>query len=437
MASPTQGDAAQAIQEQQQLDAERLLQRLEQVNVADLTVNYRLEKSCVVLPAVLVRFLAVAVLFRLNLSKKWRLALERDLLPESVRQWLGIQDLTDLVEQATVDWIPPRLFIDTLSWQVTECLTQCAMPRPIAIIRQTLRDLLLHDAKPSRGGLVLGGRFWRRFVARSQRPCSAEVAEECRQRVEYVLGQVDLAKAIERRWLDLPELSEEDRAKLEAARVAQPCQRLQALQEALEEGHFDFVTRLLAHSYSCCGRRAHHPLLLWKIWMAMLAVESGKPGAFLNTVDDSLQLRLFLEVMSHEQLPSERRIKGFATERLAPVIEYLVLWHQFPLLEDDRIEIVPEFGTDSADMHAQARMKMDAAAKFITPLLGWLIDECRRFCERTGRSGLSQADQETLIAAFEELDWKGRVALLDRETMKPCATACLPSSAERPRALHP
>ena len=138
--------------------------------------------------------------------------------------------------------------------------------------------------------------------------------------------------------------------------------------------------------------------------MAMLAVESPKPGTFLDGVDDSLQLRMFLEVMSHEQLPSERRIKGFATERMAPVIEYLVLWHQFMLLQDDRIEITAEFGTDSADMHGLARMKSDVSARFISPLLGWLIGECRRFCEQTGRTDLSQADQDALIEAFVQAD---------------------------------
>jgi hypothetical protein len=406
MPNSTQDDAARSIQKQQRLDADRLLERLEQVHIVDLTVNYRLEKSSVVIPALLVRFLTLAVLFRLNSPKKWRLALVQEFLPESARRWLGVAGLDDLAERAAVDWIPPRLFADTLTWQVVECLTDCGMPRPIPLIRQVLRDLLLHDAKPCRGGLVLDGRFWRKFVARSLRACSVEVAEECRQRVEFVLGQVELSEKIERRWLDVPELREEDRAKLEAARVAEPCERLQALEEAFDQGYFDFVAKLLACSYSCCGRRAHHPLLLWKIWMAMLAVESPKPGIFLEEVDDSLQLRLFLEVMSHEQLPSERRIKGFATERLTPVIEYLVLWHQFLLLQDDRIEITPEFGTDSADMHALARMKTDAAAKFVSPLLGWVIDECRRFCQRAGRQILSEHEQAVLFDAFEKLDWK-------------------------------
>jgi len=399
-------DPAEAVRDQQERDAQRLLKRLQRISPGDLRINYTLEKSAIVLPGILVRLLALAVLFRLNSAKKWRLALEERLLPEPMRRWLGIEELPDLVERATVDWIPPRVFADTLAWQVTECLTQSGMPQPVAVIRQAIRDLLLRDAKSCRGGIVLDRRFWRRFVARSTRTCSADLAQECRRRIEFVLGQVDLSKAIQQRWLEVPELSEEDRARLESARVAEPCERLQALQEAFDQGHFDFVTNLLACSYSRHGRRAHHPLLLWKIWMAMLAFESPKPGSFLGNIDDSLQLRLFLEVMNHRQLPSERRIKGFATERMAPVIDYLVLWHQFLLLGDERIEIGMEFGTDSADMQSQARMKTDAAAKLITSLLGWLIDECRRFCQITGRSEFSQADRDVLIQAFAELDWK-------------------------------
>ena len=39
-----------------------------------------------------------------------------------------------------------------------------------------------------------------------------------------------------------------------------------------------------------------------------------------------------------------------------------------------------------------------------SPLLGWLIGECRRFCEQTGRCDLSQADQDALIEAFVQAD---------------------------------
>ena len=51
-------------------------------------------------------------------------------------------------------------------------------------------------------------------------------------------------------------------------RVAEPNERLQALAAAFQENLFDFVTKLLACSYS---RRAHHPLLQLKVWLAMLA----------------------------------------------------------------------------------------------------------------------------------------------------------------------
>ena len=213
---------AQAVQMRQQGNAGRRLERLEKINPADLTINYTLHRSSVVLPGILVRLLTLAVLFRLNSPGKWRFALEQKLLPEPIRHWLGIVQLGELAERATVDWIAPKLFVETLSWSVTECLTQCGMPRPSAVIRQTIRDLLLRGAKPCQGGLVLNRRFWRTFVARSQRSCSVQVAEECRERVAFVLGQVDLSVEIERRWLDIPELSEEDLAKLKAVQVAEP-----------------------------------------------------------------------------------------------------------------------------------------------------------------------------------------------------------------------
>jgi hypothetical protein len=399
-------DPAQAVQRKQQFDAQRLYQRLDQIEVADLTVNYTLEKSSVILPGVLIRFLALAVLFRLNSPKKWHAALHEPLLPEPFRRWLDIEELADLVDRGRVDWIPPKVLLDTFSWQVAEILTNCAMPQPVSVIRQTIRDLLFRKAKIPDGGMVLNRKFWRQFAENGARPLTAELLAECQGRVDFVLGQVDLSEVMPRRWLDIPELSQTQRAKLEAVRVAEPCERLQALEEAFEEGLFDFVIPLLACSYSRHGRRPHHPLLMWKVWLAMLAMGCPAPAGFLRAVDDSLQLRLFLQVMSHRQLPSERRIKGFATERMAPVIEYLVLWHQFVLIGDEGIHIGRDFGTDSADMHAQARMKSDAAAKHVTPLLGWLIEECRRFCQATGRSGLSQTDREVLIQAFEELDWK-------------------------------
>ena len=399
-------DPARAVQAKQQRDAESLFQRLNEIQVTDLTVNYTLEGSSVTLPAVLVRLVTLAVLFRLDSAKKWHAVLGQQILPEPLRKWLEIEDLSQLAERATVDWIPATVLLDTLSWQVTRCLTECSLPQPVAVIRQTIRDLLLRDAAASEGGLVLNRKFWRRVAEKGARSLSAGLLAECRQRVAFVLGEVDLAEVTEGRWLDVPQLNPEQRAKLEAVQVAEPSERLRALQEAFAQGQFDFVGKLLACSYSRYGRRAHHPQLLMKVWLAMFAVGCFHAASFLRAVDDSLQLRLFLEVMSHGQLPSERRIKGFATERMAPVMEYLVLWHQFLLIGEAGIEIGSDFGTDSADLHAQARMKSDAAAKHLTPLLGWLIGECRAFCQASGRAGLSDADREVVLRAFEALDWK-------------------------------
>jgi len=399
-------DSSEAVQHKQQLDAERLLDRLRQTQVQDVTISYSLEESSVTLPGVLIRFLVLAVLFRLDSAKKWHLALRRELLPEAVRHWLEIESLDDLVDRGGVDWIRPKILLDTLSWQVTECLTQCGLAQPVAVTRETIRNLLLRDAHRCGEGITLNRSFWRRVAEKGRRPLLAALEAECRERIAFVLGQVDLSEVTARGWLDVPELSEADRAKLEAVRVGEPNERLQALAAALEEGHFDFVPDLLCCSYSRFGRRAHHPLLMLQVWLAMLAVGTVHPASFLRDVDDSVGLRLFLGVMSHRELPSARRLKGFVTERLSPVIEYLVVWHQFLLIGEEGIEIGSAFGTDSADMHAQGRMKTDAAAKHLAPLLGWLIEECRRFAQVTGRDGLSESDREVLLEAFEQLDWK-------------------------------
>jgi hypothetical protein len=399
-------DPGQAVRDKQQQDAERLVNRLRQIELSDLTIHYRLEESSVRLLGVLIRWLVLAVLFRLNSAKKWHLVLRRGLLPEPLRAWLGIGSLADLIEQATLDWIPAKLLLDTLSWQVTECLVQCGFAQPVAVTRQTIRDLLLRDAKRCGDGITLNRNFWRRVAAKGERRLSAGLAGECQERIGFILGQVELWEDTSRRWLPKPTLSEADRAKLAAVRVAELPERLQALAEALEQGLFDFVTNLLASSYSRLGRRAHHPLLMLQVWLAMLAVGTMHPASFLRSVDDSVGLRLFLGVIRHQQLPSARRLKGFISERLSPVIEYLMVWHHFLLIEDEGIDIGSDFGTDSADMHAQGRMKLDAAAQHVTPLVGWLIAESRRFCEATGREVLSEADRAVLIEAFEQLDWK-------------------------------
>ena len=92
-----------------------LVERLEWPSVPNLTVSYTLEESATVLPGLLVRFVALAVLFRLNSPKKWRLTLEEELLPQPVQRWLGTGELAEVSEETTVDWVPSQVFIDTLS----------------------------------------------------------------------------------------------------------------------------------------------------------------------------------------------------------------------------------------------------------------------------------------------------------------------------------
>jgi hypothetical protein len=195
MDSPSQ-DSAQAVERKQQLDAERLLPRREELQVADVTVNDTLEQSSA------------------------------------------------------------------------------------AVIRQTIRDLLFRDAETSNGGIVVSGRFWRRFANRGSRRLPAGQLAECQERIDFVLGEVDLSEVVERRWQEIPELSQEERTRLVAVRVAEPCERLQALEEAFEQGLFDFVVQLLACSYSRYGRRPHHPLLLSKVWLAMLSMGTSSPARF-------------------------------------------------------------------------------------------------------------------------------------------------------------
>jgi hypothetical protein len=56
---------------------------------------------------------------------------------------VSVPDLTVSYEKATVDWIPPQVFLDTLTWQVIKYLTRCGVPQPVAVVRQAVGDLLL------------------------------------------------------------------------------------------------------------------------------------------------------------------------------------------------------------------------------------------------------------------------------------------------------
>ena len=104
MSHTSQSGPAQAVQGQQQRDAETLFQRLRELEVTDLIVHYTLERSSVTLPAVLVRFVTLAVLFRLDSAKKWHAVLGPQILPEPLLKWLDIDNLAQLADRAKVAW---------------------------------------------------------------------------------------------------------------------------------------------------------------------------------------------------------------------------------------------------------------------------------------------------------------------------------------------
>jgi hypothetical protein len=223
--------------------------------------------------------------------------------------------------------------------------------------------------------------------------------------VAEALGRLEAAELAARHWRPVPSLSAEARAVLEAARVDEPPERLAALEEAFEAELFDFIALLLAPTYSAYGRRAYHPLLMWKVVAAMVARGQVHPKGFLASVNDSVHLRLFLGVMSAAELPSARRIAGFLTERLAAVIEPMVLWLNVGLVAQGPIEMGTEFGTDGLEMAAQARRKSDAVEAHLRPHLAWLATELRAWLEAQGRTELTEAERQVLLEAFRQLDW--------------------------------
>ena len=137
----------------------------------------------------------------------------------------------------------------------------------------------------------------------------------------------------------------------------------------------------------------------------MMSVDELDPAQFLRRVNDSIELRLFLNVFSSADLPSARRIEAFLEEKLPPVIEFIVLWLNLNLLEDGDLEIGNQFGTDGMEMSAQARMKSDAAGLHLVPFLSWLLLKVRGFLETQERAGLTPGEREELLAALRSLDW--------------------------------
>jgi hypothetical protein len=393
------------VTEAQRMEAEGLLDRCTRMRVDDLVLTFSPGQDSITVPGVLIRFVTLSTLLGLDHPRKWQAALKGGWVPGKLADWLGIGSLEELAGAVRVGWIAPRRLVEVLSERVGVILIEMGQPRPGAVVRQTIRRLLVPKGCVRDGGLVMRGGYWKRLLRQTSKGLRPAIAKEVRERILWAFGQLELSQLAPRRWRPMPSLSAEERQILEAAQVEGQPERLAALSEALDGGLFDFVADLLATSYSVHGRRAYPPLLMWKVVMAMLATERMHPGRFLASVNDSVSVRLFLEVMSTEQLPSARRIKGFLTERLSPVIEHLVLWFNVGLVEKGGLTISDELGTDGMNMTAQARTRYDAAGVHLKPHLHWLMAQLRSFVQARGREDLTETEREGLLAAFAGLDW--------------------------------
>ena len=327
-------------------------------------------------------------------------------IPEALLDWLGVRSLESLAEGCRIDWMERKLFVKTLSEEVGRLLIELAQPRTSASIRQTIRQLFLRKVKvDEKGGVVMQGGFWGCFLRQADKPLSGKLGKELCDRIDFALGQFDLAEAVPRRYLPLPGLDEEQKQILEAAVVDKPPERLTALAEAFESGLFDFIPDLFATTYSLHGRRPYHPMLCFKVCLAMMVMGQTNPEEFYRRINDSLHLRLFLDVFRADQLPTPRRIKAFLEEKLAPAIEFIVLWFNLNLLEEGSIEMADEFGTDGMEMHAHARMKSDAASVHLAPVIAGMLVMLQPYLRGQGRESLTENEQQELIDTLRQIKW--------------------------------
>ena len=359
------------VEQARRLDADDFLQRCIKAEVQDLQITFSHRQDSVTLPASLMRFTTLSVLFGLDQPRKWHAAWTRNWLPHELWTWLGVHNLPQLAADTRLPWIPTQQFLEVVCERVGLLLIEIRQPRAAAWIRDTIRRLLLHKHSLQGEGLVMNRRYWKRFLRDASKPLAQGLGDEVQQRIEWALGQLELAELAPRHWRPIPALSPEDRERLEGAMVSPPPDRLEALQEAFDAGLFDFLEDVLATTYSAYGRRAYHPVFMWKIVTAMVARGERDPATFLRNLDDSNHVRRFLGVMSQAELPSPRRIKGFLSERLAPAIEHVVLWFNVGLVRQGGLDMGDEFGTDGMEMPGQARTKSDAVRASLKPALEW------------------------------------------------------------------
>ena len=150
--------ASEIVRNKQQKIAEEFVKHCSEMQVTDLHVTYAISEEAVTVPATLIKFALVSVLFGLDEPKKWQAALARGCLPDELPGWLGHRSLESLAREAGIDWVPRGVFVDLVSEETGRRLIELAQPRPQASVRKTVRRLFLRKTKRGEDGLVMRGK---------------------------------------------------------------------------------------------------------------------------------------------------------------------------------------------------------------------------------------------------------------------------------------
>ena len=95
----------QTVQRVQRQVAEDFLRRCARADVRDSSFTYDLHHDSVSIPAVVLKFVVLSVMFKLDHPRKWRAAFEHGWIPEPLLAWLGVGSLQEMIEQVQMSWV--------------------------------------------------------------------------------------------------------------------------------------------------------------------------------------------------------------------------------------------------------------------------------------------------------------------------------------------
>ena len=117
---------SKTVQRVQRQVAEDSLRRCSQADVKDVSFTYSLDRDPVTIPAAVLKFVVLCVLFKLDNPRKCRAAFQNEWIPEAVLEWLVFSSLEELASNARMGWIPPKLLLDSLCQHAGRLLIKLA-----------------------------------------------------------------------------------------------------------------------------------------------------------------------------------------------------------------------------------------------------------------------------------------------------------------------